>query len=46
MVTKITLVARLQKLVERLQSQGHAACSILLDGRNVACVAGTRRARA
>ena len=38
MVTKITLVARLQKLIERLPSQGCAlnhARSILLYGRNM-----------
>ena len=38
MVTNITLVARLQKLVERLPSQRHAlnhARLILLDGRNM-----------
>ena len=37
-MTKTTLVARLQKLAERLPSQGHAlnhARSILLDERNV-----------
>ena len=38
MVTKITLVARLQKLIERLPSQGctlNHARSILLYGRNM-----------
>ena len=41
MVTKITLVARLQKLVERLPSQGdalnHARSILLHDGFTQVC---------